>query len=261
MHITGDFMNSSQSAAILAAFVAVASCAAQAQDARTTQTPYRELDPARRVTPPPAVQPAPVAPAPVQAPVQAEAAQEPAPAATSAAYEAPVASHSGEAGRGGFFIGAHAGKGWVYEDVDQNAAMLNAGYRWQVGSVSLIGVEVAAGKLDDATDDGWRYDAVDFASIGANARFNFGAGNPVYAVVRTGYWAADTSVNDGDEHADIDGGYFGLGLGVDFNRHVNMSLVYTNYVYFEDYGWTDDDDFYYDVNRADTLMLGVEVRF
>jgi len=40
-----------------------------------------------------------------------------------------------------------------------------------------------------------------------------------------------------------------------------MSVVYTNHIYFSDYGWTDDNDFYYDVNRADTLMLGAEVRF
>lgn len=59
---------------------------------------------------------------------------------------------------------------------------------------------------------------------------------------------------------DVDGAYLGLGLGVDISRNFNLSLVYTNYVYFEDYYW-EGDEFYYDINRADTLMLGAEVRF
>ena len=58
----------------------------------------------------------------------------------------------------------------------------------------------------------------------------------------------------------MDGGYLGVGLGVDFNRQFNMGLVYTNHVYFNDYYW-DDGDFYYDASRADLLMLGAEVRF
>jgi hypothetical protein len=32
------------------------------------------------------------------------------------------------------------GKGWVYEDVDQTALMVNAGYRWQAGVVTLVGI-------------------------------------------------------------------------------------------------------------------------
>jgi len=161
-----------------------------------------------------------------------------------------------EEARGGFFLGVQGGKGWVYEDVDQSALAVNAGYRWQAGSVSLIGIEVASGRLDSTSDDRQRYGKVEFNSIGANARFNFGRTSPVYALVRGGYWQAD----DNDSGMDIDGGYFGLGLGVDVTRNFNLSLVYTNYVYFNDYYW-DDGDFYYDANRADTLMLGAEVRF
>jgi hypothetical protein len=109
---------------------------------------------------------------------------------------------------------------------------------------------VAGGRLDDTEYRGVPVSAVDYASIGVNARFNFGLGNPVYGLVRAGYWSAEDKTF-GDT---IDGGYVGLGLGVDFNRHFNMSLIYTNHVYFNDYD-------YYDASRADTLMLGAEVRF
>lgn len=160
-----------------------------------------------------------------------------------------------EKDRGGFFVGVQGGKGWVYEDVDQSALMVNAGYRWQAGDVTLVGIEAAGGQLDDAEHEGWYYSGLDYASLGANARFNFGRSNPVYGLIRGGYWSA----HNGDVGS-VEGGYFGVGLGVDFNRHFNMSLVYTNHVYFNDAYWS-DGDFYYDANRAETLMLGAEARF
>ena len=43
-------------------------------------------------------------------------------------------------------------------------------------------------------------------------------------------------------------------------RNFNLSLVYTNHVYFNEYYW-DDGEFHYDVNRADTLMFGAEAWF
>jgi hypothetical protein len=56
---------------------------------------------------------------------------------------------------------------------------------------------------------------------------------------------------------DADDGYFGLDLGV--NRHFNLGLVYTNCVYFND---REGDGLEYDdINRADMLMLGAELRF
>ncbi|WP_052103712.1 MULTISPECIES: hypothetical protein [Lysobacter] len=118
-----------------------------------------------------------------------------------------------------------------------------------------MGIEVAGGRLDDTEYRGVPVSKVDFASIGVNARFNFGRDNPVYGLVRAGYWSAEA-----DYGMDVDGGYVGVGLGVDFSRHFNMSLIYTNHVYFNDYYW-EGNDFYYDANRADTLMLGAEVRF
>src|SRR5690606_34566601 len=111
-------------------------------------------------------------------------------------------------------------------------------------------------RLDDTEYRGVPVSKVDYASLGVNARFNFGRDNPVYGLVRAGYWSAEDKMF-GDT---IDGGYVGLGLGVDFSRHFNMSLIYTNHVYFNDYYW-EGSDFYYDANRADTLMLGAEVRF
>ena len=58
-----------------------------------------------------------------------------------------------------------------------------------------------------------------------------------------------------------DGGYLGLGLGMDFNRNFNASLVYTHYLYFDDYYWSDGGFYHGDIGSADTLMLGVEARF
>jgi hypothetical protein len=168
---------------------------------------------------------------------------------------APDARQAEESGRGGFFLGAKGGRGWVYDDVDQSARELNAGYRWQAGSVTLVGIELARGELGAKSEDSVFVSDVDYGSIGVNARFNFGRNSPVYALVRAGYWAAEQK---GDDATDVDGGYFGLGLGVDINRHVNLGLTYTNHVYFDSYYW---DAGYYEVNRADTLMLGAEVRF
>lgn len=170
------------------------------------------------------------------------------------AAAAPVAPAYDESRNlGGFFLGVQGGKGWVYDDVDQSARMLNAGYRWQAGAVSLVGIEAAAGRLDSTTKDGWRYGALDYASIGANARFNFGHGNPLYGVVRAGYWSAEAKGSNDT----VDGAYFGVGLGIDFTRNFNMSLVYTNHVYFDNYYSYYD----YEISSADTLMLGAEVRF
>lgn len=251
-------MKKSGSVAIMAAaFAVVASTGAHAQTKAVQPAPQarQELDPAKRV--PEAPRPV-IAGEGVQQPVQQPARQAaPEQRATvgsapySGGYEAP-ARH--EDGRGGVFVGVQGGKGWVYDDVDQSTVAVNAGYRWQAGAVTLVGIEVAGGKLDSTTEDGVPYGDVDYTSVGVNARFNFGRTSPVFALVRAGYWSAE----DDDFGMDVDGGYFGLGLGVDVNRHFNLSLAYTNYVYFDSYYW---DQGYYEINRADTLLLGAEVRF
>lgn len=233
-------------AVMVGAVLASAGAHAQTKPVQGWTPPQgQELDPAKRL---PAdtgqvVQP--------QAPQQGQpyAPQQGQPYATHQAHVefAPAAY---ERGRGGFFIGVQGGKGWVYEDVDQSARAVSAGYRWQAGPVALVGIEVARGQLSDTTDALGHVPEVDYASIGVNARFNFGATNPLYGLVRAGYMGAES------EGVDVDGGYFGIGLGVDFNRHFNMSLVYTNYVYFDDYYWNEDD-----FSRADMLLLGVEARF
>lgn len=170
---------------------AVAS-AAHAQTMQWRPGQHRqEPDPAKRL--PEASQQAPAQPQAVLQPapdeVQPSYTDAPPPAETqpqSYAVEQPV-SFDHEADRGGFFLGVQGGKGQVYEDVEQTALSVNAGYRWQAGPVSLIGVEVAGGRLDSTTEDDWRYGKVEYASIGANARFNFGRGNPLYGLVRAGY--------------------------------------------------------------------------
>jgi hypothetical protein len=232
-------MSKTLSTAVLAALVASAVLAP------TAHAQTRELDPAKRV------------PAPAAEHDHASPSSQPQPAVAPQAqpYSASQPAASSEEGRGGFFLGVQGGKGWVYEDVDQSALAVNAGYRWQAGAVTLVGLEVATGRLDSTVHDRWRYAKVDYASIGANARFNFGSASPVYGLVRAGYFSADDA-----DVGTVDGGYLGLGLGVDFNRHFNMSLVYTNHVYFNELYWS-DGDLYYDANRADTLMLGAEVRF
>jgi hypothetical protein len=234
---------------IAAALVASAAAHAQSKPILAWQPGQQgEQDPAKRV---------PVAPQPALSGQQAQASTQPQAAVVQPqpyATEQPASARDDE-DRGGFFLGVQGGKGWVYEDVDQSALAINAGYRWQAGAVSLIGVELAHGRLDGTKDDGLPYGKVEYDSIGANARFNFGRNSQVYGLVRAGYWSAD----DNDTGMDVDGGYFGLGLGVDITRNFNMSLVYTNYVYFDD--WEGDGLDYDDVNRADTLMLGAEVRF
>jgi hypothetical protein len=235
---------------LIAAMAVVISCAALASVAHAQtkplgvwQPPQREeKDPAKRL---PTMQPAPTTQDAPQTMVQPQSTD-----AVAEQYAAAPAPVSYEDERGGFFLGVQGGKGWVYEDVDQSALAVNAGYRWQAGPVTLVGIEFAAGKLDEADHDGLPYGAVDYTSVGANARFNFGRTSPVYGLVRGGYWAAE----DNEFGVSADGGYFGLGIGVDINRHFNMSVVYTNHVYF-------NDDYYGDVNSAETLMLGAEVRF
>lgn len=244
----------------------VASAGAHAQAMQWRPGQHREPDPGKRVpgaqqaSPAPqaqaAVQPSPTEVQPPPAEVRAPSAEVQAPTADAQAQPYAVEQPSATEDRGGFFLGVQGGQGRVYEDIEQSAFAVNAGYRWQAGAVTLVGVEVAAGRLDSTEDDGWRYGKIDYASLGANARFNFGRDNPLYGLVRAGYWTAD----DSDSDMNVDGGYFGLGLGVDISRHFNLSLIYTNHVYFNDYYW-EGDDFYYEINRADTLMFGAEVRF
>ena len=181
-----------------------------------------------------------------------------APAAAAQGHVPPPASYSRPASepKGGFFVGAQAGKGWVYEDVDQNAVFANAGYRWQAGAVSLIGIELGSGRLGATDKDGYAYEAVRFGSIGATARFNFGENNPWFAIARLGVLAAEFE-DVGD--SEVSGSYASFGIGVDVNRHFNVSLVYTGYAYSSVY--YDYEDYLENLDRADSLMFGIEGRF
>lgn len=175
-------------------------------------------------------------------------------------YAAPSPSYApAPDDQGGFFIGVQGGRGWIYDDIEQRATAVSAGYRWQTGSWAQVGVEISGGRLDETREDGYLIPEATFGAIGANARFNFG-GSRWFAVARGGYFSADQDTSYGD--FSTDGGYAGLGIGVDINRHFNITLAYTAYVYADEYNYDDCDD--YDdceFNRADTVMLGVEARF
>ena len=158
--------------------------------------------------------------------------------------------------QGGFFVGVQGGAGWVFEDIDQRVVSANAGYRWPVGSFSQVGVEIATGRLQDTTWRGLEIPSLRFSSVGANARFSFGPDSAWFGVVRGGYWYADSDEWFGED-GNIDGGYTGLGVGVDINRHFNLQLMYTAYLYSNPYYDYEGDR----VNRADVLTLGGEVRF
>lgn len=206
--------------------------------------------------------PQPAAAQPVTPATQA-AAPQPAPPAPAPTYQAPAhvapTPAREEQENGGFFVGVQAGQGWIYEDVEQDAVAVSAGYRWQAGPWAQVGVELSGGRLDETTDGDWRFAKATYKAIGANARMNFGD-SPWFATVRGGYF--DAEVDGADEEFDADGGYAGIAIGVDINRHVNISLGYTAFVYADDYTYDDcDDDLDCDFNRADMVMLGVEARF
>ncbi len=177
----------------------------------------------------------------------------------SPAYVAPPASPAAARDQGGFFVGVQGGRGWIYDDIEQRATAVSAGYRWQTGPWAQVGVEISGGRLDETREDGYLIPEATFGAIGANARLNFGDSR-WFAVVRGGYFSADQDSSYGD--FSTDGGYAGLGIGVDINRHFNLTLAYTAYVYADDYYYDDCDDYNdCEFNRADTVMLGVEARF
>lgn len=230
---------------------------AQAQSISPAYDAFRKKEtppPAPTQPPAPATQAA--APAPAAAPVAAAPAY-PAPAP----YVAPAAPRA-EQENGGFFVGVQAGQGWIYDSVEQDAVAVSAGYRWQAGPWTQVGVELSSGRLDETTDGGWRYPKATYKAVGANARMNFGE-SPWFMMVRGGYFDAEQDFPGGGDFS-TDGGYAGLAVGVDLNRHVNLTLGYTAFIYADDYYDSDcDDDYSYDCdfNRADTVMLGVEARF
>jgi hypothetical protein len=229
---------------------------AQAQSISPAYEAFRKKE-----TPPPApTQPAtPATQAAVPAPASVPAAPAPAYAAP-APYVAPATARE-EQEDGGFFVGLQAGQGWIYEDVEQDAVAVSAGYRWQAGPWAQVGVELSGGRLDETTEGDWRYAKARYKAVGANARMNFGD-SPWFATVRGGYF--DAEVDGADEEFDADGAYAGVAIGVDINRHLNITLGYTAFVYADDYTYDDCDDDYdfdCDFNRADTVMLGIEARF
>lgn len=201
--------------------------------------------------PPSQPQPQPVAEQAAVATADAGPVGDAAPPADTAASR-PPASRPAPRALGAAFVGVQAGRGWVYEDVDQRLLGVDAGYRWQIGRVTQLGIEAAAARLDSTRKDGWHYGRSRLVSLGTNARFNVGD-SPLFGLVRLGYWSGRLDDQDSDERAY--GAYAGAGLGVDLGSHVNLSLLYTGYIYASD---DDRDDA---LNRADAVTLGVEARF
>lgn len=239
-------------AVVVPLLLAIAPQAAQAQSISEGWTRYRAKQTQATAAPaqPAAATQAGASPAPMQAPAQAtQYAQAPA-----TQWSAPAKR---EEPRGGFFVGVQGGAGWVIEDVDQRVIAANAGYRWQAGEFTQVGIEVATGRLQDTEWQGFEVPSLRFSSVGANARFSFGPDSAWFGVVRGGYWYAESDDWFGDG-GNIDGGYTGVGIGVDINRHFNLQLMYTAYLYSNPYYYYDDSD---RVNRADVLTLGGEVRF
>ena len=171
------------------------------------------------------------------------------------AQSAYATLHS-DSSRGAFFVAAQAGQAWIVDDVRQDTKAISAGYRWQAGPAVQVGIEGVAGRIEGtAFNQGWGsyyIEDADYASLGANARFQLGS-SPMFAMTRVGYWRADAG--DGDT---VDGGYAGVGLGVDFSRHVNLTLAYTLHAYATRYG---NGTYDFDVSRADLVTLGLEARF
>lgn len=176
-----------------------------------------------------------------------------APPAPVSAYVAPATREESRIDSGAF-IGVQRGRAEVFDGYKQDMLGLSAGYRWRAGAVTLIGLEASIGRLDrgQSTDDVF-IPSVKFGGLGGTARFNFGD-SPVFAMVRLGSWYADVT----ESSEEIYGGYAGVGLGVDLGRYASLSVMYTNYVYANDYYYSDED---ITINRADVLNVGAEVRF
>lgn len=179
-----------------------------------------------------------------------------------------------DAPRSAFFVGVQKGHGWIYDDKKQELTAASAGFRWQAGPVTQVGIEAAYGKLkkeETSTtewDPFWQqnftytevYPQARYFTLGASARFNFGSNSPIFGIARLGYFRSKIdSFGDNDQRVVV-GAYAGLGLGVDITRHFNVQLIYNSYVYSDDdyYDYYGDD---YTINRADTATLGLEVRF
>jgi hypothetical protein len=219
---------------------------ANAQSVSPTWDEYRKKEQAEQA--PVQGQPATQAQTPVAAPAPAQP------------YAAPAASRSPEREQPGFFIGVQGGRGWIYDDIEQDAVAVNGGYRWQAGPWAQVGFEISGGRLDSTREDGYLIPKASYGAIGANARMNFGD-SPWFVVARGGYFSADQDYPDGGDFS-TDGGYAGVAIGVDINRHFNVSLGYTAFVYADDYYYDDCDDYGdCEFNRADTVMLGIEGRF
>ncbi|MEB1287324.1 hypothetical protein ABQF20_21705, partial [Xanthomonas campestris pv. campestris] len=88
------------------------------------------------------------------------------------------------------------------------------------------------------------------------------SGTPLQTSRPCGRWViggfSGATNSQGDSNERVSGGYAGAGVGVDLGRHASLSVLYTNYVYANDYYYSDED---ITINRAEVLNVGAEVRF
>ena len=178
-------------------------------------------------------------------------------APTSSAAQPVIYARRKPAPKGAFFVGVQGGNGQVYEEKKQTASAVSAGYRWAAGDFSQVGVELGAGRLRETRWQGYVVPEAKFANVGANARFQFGRDSAWFGIARAGVLHTESNFGDGYTES-TNGAYYGVGLGVDMGRHFNMQLMYTGYLYANDYTYGRDGD---KVHRADLFTLGAEVRF
>ncbi|WP_321395345.1 porin family protein [Emcibacter sp.] len=143
------------------------------------------------------------------------------------------------------FAGPYVGVEVGYNDLDFDAGTANvgangfnyglfAGYRYQVGSSLLLGLEARAGEStaslgdETASIDAGRQLGVD-ATIGTT----LGTNNNILAFAFVGYENARLTANVGNESdaADMDGIRFGAGTEYAFTKNLSVraTLAYTDY--------------------------------
>jgi hypothetical protein len=192
--------------------------------------------------------------------------------------------------QGNFFVAGQTGRATYdkssFDEDSANTRALSAGYRWQAGSVTQVGVEIGAGKVDEIGSDYFYSNGAGYSErahigmdatyrhVGANARFNFGSDSRWFAVVRgglmrykqnvKGHYIAllDGSVIASGSGSDSDSGsgaYFGAGIGFDITKNFNVNVMRNGYAY-SDYN-SDNGNGDEDIGTAATTTLGLEVRF
>jgi opacity protein-like surface antigen len=203
-----------------------------------------------------------------------------------AAIAAAPAASAGE-----FFINGQLGQIQLddsdFDDGQSNLLQAGGGYRWGLG-MAEVGLEVAAGKLDEQEDrsrSDYAGGYIDrsyalssrYATLGANARIKPPL-MPVYFIGRAGYLGLERKLDETaiDHYLDTapvtqhraleetDGGtYLGVGIGTTLLPLLDVGLMYNQYRYSQvEYDPIGDEYHLSDDKRdARSVSLSVEYRF